>query len=124
MRTYSAKELSAPTNIALLEEVILVLTLSFEDDASHKWLLGKRTHDDFLAVLPSYMRFIVSLALSCDATTRVVSRNEYVIEGSTEHSTGLVAAALTIPPHGNATFDSFFNSLRAGGAALPFKCSV
>jgi ribosomal protein S18 acetylase RimI-like enzyme len=136
MKTYTARELSSPANAVIVDEIVYLLTLSFIEDPSQRWLLGKKVRDQHIAALPHFFRFLVRLALECDAVTTIVLKNQLphssmaARNSSVATESGIIAPAsntvgavsITIPPHGNAGFDSYSVLLRAGIIRLLLNC--
>lgn len=127
LQTYTASQVLAPSSSVLFEEVVQLITSSFTDDPGTKWLFTSHTQSEYVASLPHYFRFLVRAALQVGATI-VVSRED-APSGSEEFSniassptSRIQAAAILIPPSGNAKMNTTPNVLRAGFLGLIWRC--
>lgn len=143
MQKYTASEMLSPKNSKLLDDVVLLLTHSFTDDIMHRWLLDERNREAYIAALPIWLRFLVRVALYSDASVIVVARSSNTSHSGKAKETkedghksknqlqiqlppdfSIQALAITIPPHGNAKFDSTWTTIRAGSLKIPFQLGL
>lgn len=135
LQTFTAAQLLAPTSRAIYEQIVEVISLSFQEDPGTIWLFQNLTRAQYLAAIPHYFRFLLQAALQVNAFV-VVSIEDAppssnpdgklisTTGGRGSSSIRIQAAAVVIPPSGNAGMNSSLNALRAGFFGLVWHCGL